>query len=274
VGTGGYASVGAVLAARLMRVPTLIMEQNVVPGAANRFLGRVVDAVAATYQESLQFFPKPKTYFTGNPVRAAMVKAERDSSYGLFGLEPGVFTVSVFGGSSGARSINNAVVNSLNYLMDLREKLQFLHQSGEQDYQSVREAYRKSGFTAMVAPFVHQMPEAYAVADLVVSRSGATTLAELTALGKPAILIPYPHAGLHQEFNARKLEELGAARMIKDRELSGERLAAEIRKLMENEADMAEMSARSSAVGKPDAAQRVAELAESLARTGSARAKI
>ncbi len=266
VGTGGYVSAGPVLMASLMSVPTLIMEQNVVPGAANKFLGRFADAVAATYLESVSQFPKEKAYLTGNPIRAEITQAQKGPSYSLFGLDPALFTIFVFGGSSGARSINNALITALNHMMDLREKIQFLHQSGERDYQSVREAYRKSGFKAMVAPFIYQMPEAYSVADLVVSRSGATTLAELTALGKPAIIVPYPHAGGHQDYNAEKLARIGAAVLIKDGELGGEGLAMELRKLMENEEKRVEMIMKSRSVGEPDAARKVAELALSLVR--------
>ncbi|MDA8172128.1 MAG: undecaprenyldiphospho-muramoylpentapeptide beta-N-acetylglucosaminyltransferase [Nitrospiraceae bacterium] len=267
VGTGGYVSVAPVLSARLLSIPVLIMEQNVVPGAANRFLARISGAVAATYMESTGRFPKQKTFLTGNPVRAGILSADRKSSFGLFGLEPeGFFTVLVFGGSSGATSINKAVTEALENLADLKGKLQFLHQSGQRDYHAVREAYRGPGFKAMVAPFIYQMAEAYAAADMVISRAGATTLAELTALGKPSVLVPYPHAGAHQEFNARKLEELGAARLIMDADLSGPRMAEEIRFLMGNEAERADMAGKSRAIGQPDAAKKAADLLLSLIR--------
>jgi len=268
IGTGGYASVGPVLMARLMSIPVMIMEQNVVPGAANKLLGKMADAVALTYQESMGGFSKPKCYLTGNPVRPEILSASKEKpSYELFGLEPGLFTIFIFGGSSGARSINNAMINALNYMLDVRESVQFLHQTGEQDYQSVREAYRKLGFRAMVVPFIYQMPEAYSVADLVLSRAGATTLAELTALGKPSILVPYPHAGEHQDFNARKLEEFGAAKLIRDRELNGQVLSAELKKLINSPGERNEMGTKSKAIGKPDAAERAAELALSIVRT-------
>jgi UDP-N-acetylglucosamine--N-acetylmuramyl-(pentapeptide) pyrophosphoryl-undecaprenol N-acetylglucosamine transferase len=266
IGTGGYASVGPVLVAKTMSIPVMIMEQNVVPGAANKWLGKLANAVALTYQESMGAFARPKCYLTGNPVRPEIFSAAKNPSYQLFGLEPGLFTVFIFGGSSGARSINNAMVNALNYMLDTREAVQFLHQTGEQDYQSVREAYRKLGFRAMVVPFIYQMPEAYSIADLVVSRAGATTLAELTALGKPAILVPYPHAGEHQDFNARKLEEFGAAKLIRDRELNGELLSAELRRLINSPAERNEMATKSKAIGKPDAAQRAARLAMSIVK--------
>ncbi len=267
VGTGGYVSVAPVLSARLLSMPVLIMEQNVVPGAANRFLSRIADAVAATYMESTRHFPKGKTFLTGNPVRAGILSAERQTSFSLFRLEPdGYFTVLVFGGSSGATSINKAVTEALEHLAGQKENIQFLHQSGQRDYQAVREAYRGLGFRGMVVPFIYQMAEAYAVADMVVSRAGATTLAELTALGKPCVLVPYPYAGAHQEFNARKLEQFGAARLIMDEDLNGRRMAEEIRFFMENEADRTEMAVKSRAIGQPDAAKKAADLVLSLVR--------
>ena len=266
-GTGGYVSAAPVIAAKLLSIPVLIMEQNVVPGSANRLLARISDAVAATYMESTNYFPKGKTFLTGNPVRAGILSAGRASSYELFRLEPeGLFTVLVFGGSAGATSINKAVTEALEHLADIKGKIQFLHQSGQRDYQAVREAYRALGFRAMVAPFIFQMAEAYAAADMVISRAGATTLAELTALGKPAVLVPYPYAGAHQEWNARKMEELGAARLVMDSDLSGRVIAQEIRSLMENEAERVEMGVKSRAIGRPDAARKAADLALSLVR--------
>jgi len=153
--------------------------------------------------------------------------------------------------------------------MDIRDDIQFLHQTGKDDYEGIREAYRKWGFRATVASFIRQMPEAYAVADLVVSRAGATTLAELTAVGKPAILIPYPYAaGRHQELNARRLSEMGAARIILDHELNGESLARNIRELYENPSMRAEMERSSRSLGRPDASERVADIVMNLIKKG------
>lgn len=265
IGLGGYASFGPVLVGSLISIPTVIMEQNSVPGLANRILGRIADMVCVTYHESISFFPKNKTYITGNPVRQGILTASKESAYELFGLERGRFTIFVFGGSQGARKINNAVCSAFNYIHDIREKMQFLHQTGKNDYETVRETYRKWGFKGTVAAFIHQMPEAYAVADLVISRAGATTLAELTAVGKPAILIPYPYAaGRHQEHNAQRLSEMGAARIILDHELDGETLAKNIKELYEDVDIRSEMQRSSRSLGRPDAAQKVAEIAMSL----------
>ena len=267
IGVGGYASGAVVLVAHLKSIPTMIHEQNSVPGMANRVLSRFVDQVCITYQESLSVFPPGKTFLTGNPVRAKILRGEREAAQRLFSLDKEMFTVFVFGGSSGATSINRTMVDALNYLGEYREKIQFLHQTGERDYDSVREAYRKSGFKGTVAPFIYQMAEAYAAADMVISRAGATTLAELTALGKPSLLVPYPHsAGRHQEFNAIKLREMGAAFVVFDNEMSGELLAKHIRDMFGSDSVRNEMQRACRALGRPEACVRIVDIALSLTK--------
>jgi UDP-N-acetylglucosamine--N-acetylmuramyl-(pentapeptide) pyrophosphoryl-undecaprenol N-acetylglucosamine transferase len=267
IGVGGYASGALVFLAFLMSVPTMILEQNSIPGLTNKLLGRFVGTICITYQESISFFPRVKTYLTGNPVRLQISRGSIESAYKLFALERGLFTILVFGGSSGAKSINLAVVEALNYLLDLKDKIQFLHQTGPADYEHIRESYRRIGFNGIIAPFIYQMGEAYVLSDMVISRAGATTLAELTALGKPAILIPYPYAaGNHQEFNARKLQEMGAAKVIIDRELKGETLAGSIRELYMSEKLREEMQRNSKSVGRPDACAKVVDIAMSILR--------
>jgi UDP-N-acetylglucosamine--N-acetylmuramyl-(pentapeptide) pyrophosphoryl-undecaprenol N-acetylglucosamine transferase len=265
IGVGGYASGALMLTAFLMSIPTMILEQNSVPGITNKILGKFVNTVCITYQESISFFPRARAFLTGNPVRMQVLKGSIESAYRLFSLEKGLFTVFVFGGSSGASSINKALTDAFNYMYDLRDSVQFLHQTGTKDYENIRSAYRKAGFRGTITPFIYQMGEAYAVADIVISRAGATTLAELTALGKPAILIPYPHAaGNHQEINGKKLLEMGAAKMIRDRELKGETLAYHIRELYANETMREEIKRNSMSVGRPEACERVVDIAESL----------
>jgi UDP-N-acetylglucosamine--N-acetylmuramyl-(pentapeptide) pyrophosphoryl-undecaprenol N-acetylglucosamine transferase len=270
IGVGGYASGATMLTACFKSIPTMILEQNSIPGLTNKILGRFVRGICLTYQESISFFPKAKTYLTGNPVRMQVLKGSIESAYRLFSLEKSLFTVFIFGGSAGARRINMAMIEALNYLHDLRGKIQFLHQTGTKDYEHVREAYRKTGFKGTIAPFIYQMGEAYAAADIVVSRAGATTLAELTALGKPALLIPYPYAaGQHQELNARKLLEMGAAKMILNRELKGEPLAESIRELFKNETMRREMQRISRSVGRPDACAKVVDIALSYIKNAA-----
>lgn len=267
IGVGGYAAGAVVFLAYIRGVPTMIHEQNSVPGLTNKILGRFTKRICVTYQESISFFPLGKTFLTGNPVRAKIHRGERESAYRLFSLDKNKFTVFIFGGSSGARSINRAMVDALNYLFDLKMKIQFLHQTGDKDYENVLKTYAKTGAKGTIAPFIYQMPEAYAAADVVISRAGATTLAEISALGKPSILVPYPYAaGRHQELNAMKLREMGAAFMIPDSELKGETLAQYIREIYENESLRAEMQRASRGLGRPDARSKIVDIAMNLMR--------
>jgi UDP-N-acetylglucosamine--N-acetylmuramyl-(pentapeptide) pyrophosphoryl-undecaprenol N-acetylglucosamine transferase len=274
IGVGGYASGAIVLMASLKSIPTLVHEQNSVPGATNRILGKFVDRVCVTYQESMSAFPVGKTFLTGNPVRLKIMKGDREAACRLFSLDKQIFTVFIFGGSSGAASINRTVVDALNHLGDLRESVQFLHQTGDRDFENIRDAYRKTGMKGTVAPFIYQMAEAYAASDLVISRAGATTLAELTALGKPAILVPYPFAaGRHQEVNAMKLKEMGAAQVILDHEMSGKILADHIRELYENASGLRDMQRASRGLGTPEACSKIVDIAISLFKNSRAKRK-
>jgi UDP-N-acetylglucosamine--N-acetylmuramyl-(pentapeptide) pyrophosphoryl-undecaprenol N-acetylglucosamine transferase len=267
IGVGGYASVGLVLAARFRGVNTMIMEQNSVPGIANRFLGRVVDAVAVTYQESFSFFDRPKTYLTGNPVRQNILVKETAGAGTAGNTGRDRFSILVFGGSQGASAINLAMMETLHYMLDLRQNIQFIHQTGERELKATADGYRQLGFKSTVEPFIYRMADAYAEADMVICRAGATTLAEITALGKAAVLIPYPHAASnHQEFNARKLEDMGAAIVILEKQLSGENLSKAIRELYENSERRGWMQKASKAIGRMDAAEKIVDIAMSLSR--------
>lgn len=266
VGTGGYASVAPVMAAWSKSVPTLIMEQNIVPGVANKLLGKIASAIAVTYHESMAQFPRPKTYLTGNPVRSAVLNGDREAALRNFGLDADKSTVLIFGGSAGARRINEALLDAMQRMLGLKDRVQFIHQTGETDFESINKMYLSLGYKAVVMPFIHEMADAYAASDLVISRSGATTLAELTALGKPSILIPYPHALAHQEFNARKLVDVNGARMIKDHELNGKLIAEAIAEILGSEDIRLDMKRNALGIGRPEAAQKVAELVMSLAR--------
>ncbi|HDY71136.1 MAG TPA: undecaprenyldiphospho-muramoylpentapeptide beta-N-acetylglucosaminyltransferase, partial [Nitrospirae bacterium] len=183
VGSGGYASFAPLVGAWLLSIPTLILEQNTVPGRANRILGHIAKLICITYQESMARFPRSKVYLTGNPVRGRLLKGSRTSALRLFSLRKDLFTVFVFGGSSGASAINRAEVDALQHMLEFKDRIQFLHQTGEKDFEFVRDSYRSYGFKGTVAPYIFQMPEAYAIADLVISRAGATTIAEVCATG-------------------------------------------------------------------------------------------
>lgn len=261
LGVGGYSSGPLVLCARMLGIPAMIHEQNTLPGLANKVLGKFVDTVAVTYHESMKYFPQGRTYLTGNPIREDILKGDRESGYRNFSLDRERFTLFVFGGSAGASSINKAVGEALVYLESLKERIQFLHQTGERDCDAMKEVYRSRGFKGTVIPFAYEMAEAYAVADLVIARAGATTLAELTACGKAAILVPYPYAAAnHQEINARKLWDIGAAQMLLDRDLNGKTLADLIKHLIEDPDAIGEMERISKSIGSSDAAGKVVEL--------------
>lgn len=267
LGVGGYSAGPVILCAFLMGIPTMIHEQNTVPGLTNRLLRHIVHNIAVTFYESMEYFPEHKTYLTGNPVREEVIRGERERGYRRFSLDSRLFTILVFGGSAGASKINKAVAESLPYLEDLKGKIQFLHQTGERDTAYIKNHFFSNGFMGTAVPFIHEMGDAYAVADLIVSRAGATTIAELTACGKAAILVPYPFAaGEHQEVNARKLWDAGAAEIILDKDLNGQVLSDFIRRLIEDEEGRGEMGRVSRSLGKSDAAVRIVELAGALLR--------
>jgi UDP-N-acetylglucosamine--N-acetylmuramyl-(pentapeptide) pyrophosphoryl-undecaprenol N-acetylglucosamine transferase len=252
LGVGGYASAPAVVAARLAGVPTVLLEQNAIPGVTNRWLGRIVDRVCVAFPETRSAFPSNRAVFTGNPVRGEIVQARR-------ALE--AFSVLLFGGSAGAHRLNEVGVEAMARLAQRRPAPRIVHQTGEADRDWVASRYAALGIEADVRAFIDDMGAAYAEADLVVCRAGATTIAELAAVGKPAILVPYPYAADdHQRKNAEALVQRGAARMILDRELTAELLAAEIAELRDDPARLRAMGEAARAFGRPDAADRVVDV--------------
>ncbi len=227
IGVGGYSSGPVALAAWASRIPVLVVEPNSYAGLANRLIGRIADKVILCFPgtDQLSFFSRKKIFPTGPLVRKGIERGNRDSALTAFGLEAGGFTVFVMGGSGGAHAINMAMKQAAALLAD-RAHMQVLHQTGEKDVAEVSAGYRDAGIKAVVLPYIHDMAGAYAAADLVVSRSGATTVAELAVCGKRAVLIPFPFAAdNHQEYNARTLEGLGSADVIVQRDLTPERLA-------------------------------------------------
>lgn len=266
-GVGGYASFPCVLLASLKKIPTIILEQNTVPGLANKILANFVTAIAITYPETIDYFPKEKVYLTGTPIRREILKGDRQKARKIFNLDEGRLTLLIFGGSSGARKINMATLEALSYLLPLKDMIQIIHQTGESDYSWVSREYKNFQLKATILPFIYEMAEAYSVADLVVCRAGASTVAEITALGKASILIPYPYAAYnHQEMNARRLLSRGACEMILDRELNGEVLAKKIIKILNEPNIKKEMEMASYVFGKANAGEKIIEIAESLKR--------
>ncbi len=269
-GVGGYASLPMVFTAYLKKIPTVILEQNAVPGLANKILGKFVDAIAITYAETMDYFPKEKVYLTGTPIRNEILSGNIQKAFEIFKLSEDRDTLLIFGGSLGARKINKAVTESLSYLIPLRNKIQIIHQTGEADYEWVLKEYKNLSFQATVLPFIYDMAEAYAIADLIICRAGASTVAEITALGKASILIPYPYAAYnHQEVNARRLLSGGACEMILDRDLNGEIIARKIKKILTNQHLRKEMEMASLAFGKRNASEKIVQIGESLLRRRS-----
>ena len=251
IGLGGYASGPVLLAAKLKRIRCAIMEQNLRPGFTNRLLARWVDRVFTAYRESEDYFPRARVLETGNPVRWTQTPQVKRSEK---------FSLLVFGGSAGARRINYAVVDALKLLGDLNNAMVITHQTGQLDYDTIKQAYGALPFEATVTPFIDRMDEAYAGADLVLCRAGAMTLAELTVFGKAAILVPYPFAIYdHQRSNAESLQERGAAAVILDQELTGEVLAERIRGYFTDRSRLERMAAAARALGRPDAAARIVD---------------
>jgi len=232
IGVGGYSSGPMGLAALGLRVPLFIVEPNSYAGLANRNLGRLADKVILCFPGTgaKKFFASGKTANLGPLVRQGIEKGDRDKALAGFGLEPGRFTVVVIGGSGGAHAVNLAMMKAALSLKDIR-RIQVLHQTGEKDVVEVAAGYRDAGVNAIVLPYIQDMAGAYAAADLVVSRSGATTVAELAVCGKRAVLIPFPFAAdNHQEHNATALAARGTAEVIIQKDLTPEKLAEVIKK--------------------------------------------
>jgi UDP-N-acetylglucosamine--N-acetylmuramyl-(pentapeptide) pyrophosphoryl-undecaprenol N-acetylglucosamine transferase len=239
VGVGGYASGPVAVAARCLRIPLLIVEPNSYAGLANRKLGKLADRIILCFPGtgSQRFFSPGKTEKLGPLVRRGIEEGSREKALAAFGLSADGFTVFAMGGSGGAHAINMAMKEAARLLAD-EKRLQILHQTGEKDVEDVTAGYREAGVRAAVLPYIHDMAGAYAAADLVVSRSGATTVAELAVCGKRAVLIPFPHAAdNHQEFNARTLAERGQADIIIQKDLTPEGLAGLIQKYADQKAD-------------------------------------
>ena len=262
IGVGGYSSGPVVLTAAMRGVPTMLLEQNAVPGLTNRILARVVKAAAVTYESTRSFFGS-KAFVSGNPVRAEFV--DRPEKTLTDEQEPGVHLL-IFGGSQGAHAINVAMVDAAPALARLDVPLRITHQTGERDVEMVREGYASAGVTATVEAFLYDMGVRLGQADLVVCRAGATTLAELMAAGKPSILIPLPTAtDDHQRKNAEALASTGAATVMLQQDATGVALADRIAALVKDAGARTRMSAAARALARPDAARVIVDHAVALA---------
>lgn len=258
LGLGGYAGFSCPLAARIMGIPTAIHEQNSVPGVSNRILGRWVDRILVSFSdmEPTAFAGKP-VVVTGNPTRRA-IQAVRDMHHA------GGRNVLVIGGSQGARALNQAMLREMDNFRN--QDIRIWHQTGKDDFAMVRDAYAAQYPGARVEPFIHDMAEAYAFADLVICRAGATTIAELTAAGKASVLIPFPYATHnHQLKNARSLERAGAALVFQQSYLEEMSLASAVGDLFAMPERVRKMSRAARDAGIPEAGQRVAAQLRDLA---------
>lgn len=262
VGAGGYVSGPVVLTAALMNRPTMIMESNALPGLTNRVLARFVDRAAVSFKQALGYF-RGKAIVTGNPVRREFfeIPAKR--------RDPNRFSILVFGGSQGARAINEAMIGALSELKNSPVPLRIKHQTGVADFEKVTNAYAQAGWNSdesQVTAYIDNMVQDFAEADLVVCRAGATTTAELIAAGKPSIMIPFPFASDdHQTKNAEAMRDSRAAKMIAQRELTAERLAKEIIQLAKSPQEVDAMEAASKQMAHGDAAAAAVDMIEELA---------
>ncbi|HXU36152.1 MAG TPA: undecaprenyldiphospho-muramoylpentapeptide beta-N-acetylglucosaminyltransferase [Blastocatellia bacterium] len=261
IGVGGYSSGPTLLMAALSRIPTMVVEPNAMPGFTNRVLARFVDAAALSFGDAQKYF-RSRGVVTGNPVRvdfARLPKKQRGDK----------IHVLIFGGSQGAQAINNAVIGALPALASRKARLSFTHQTGERDYETVRLGYAAAGFDDVdVRPFIDDMADQYARADLLICRSGATTVAEVAAAGKAAIFIPFPFAtDDHQRRNAEAFVRVGAGRMILQRDLSPGRLAGELNQLIDDPTEIDRIENASRGLAITDSTERAVDLAMRIIRS-------
>ncbi|MCA1959591.1 MAG: undecaprenyldiphospho-muramoylpentapeptide beta-N-acetylglucosaminyltransferase [Desulfomonile sp.] len=253
LGVGGYASAPTLAAAILMRIPAAIQEQNSVMGTTNRILSRFVGRVFVAWEHTEPTPSPEKTILAGNPVRADLLHSTVPE------IKDDRFHLLVFGGSQGARSINHAVAGNLDVLAAAPDRVAVMHQTGKAFVDEVRQMYEEAGIEADVRDFIDEMGAAYRWADLVVCRAGASSLAEITALGKPAVVVPYPYAiGDHQAKNAAVLEKQGAVRIVREENLKNGALMNEVRSLMNDRDALRAMAEKSRRAGRPNAAEVIA----------------
>jgi UDP-N-acetylglucosamine--N-acetylmuramyl-(pentapeptide) pyrophosphoryl-undecaprenol N-acetylglucosamine transferase len=262
IGLGSYSAGPVVLAAWLLRIPIALCEQNTLPGITNRLLARLADRIFTAFERTEGGFDPGKTLWTGNPLRREIVEAASGEATQPMAVPSGPqrpFTVLVLGGSQGAHRVNTAVIEALDHLAD-RRRCFFVHQTGPADEAMAAASYARAEAAARVQAFFTDMAVQYRRADLVIGRAGATTVAEITAMGRAAVFIPFPFAADdHQRLNARRLVEAGAAEMIDERELTGARLAARIDFYASRPEALAKLARQAARFGKPDATRQIVD---------------
>ncbi|MBV9507041.1 MAG: undecaprenyldiphospho-muramoylpentapeptide beta-N-acetylglucosaminyltransferase [Acidobacteriia bacterium] len=254
---GGYVAGPPVMAALLRRVPVVVMEPNAVPGFTNRAIGRFVSRALISFPETARYFAKGRAELTGLPVRQEFFEIPPKPPSELLHLL-------ITGGSQGSRTLNRALQESWPLFRNAGLRIRIVHQTGNAGFQEIHEAFGKTGIPGEVVPFIQDMPAAFAAADLVVCRSGAGAVSELAAAGKPSILVPFPFAADdHQTHNAQALEAGGAARLVRDAEMTGERLVSIVSGIRES---LEPMGAAARKFARPGAAVRAADILEEVAR--------
>ncbi len=260
LGVGGYSAGPVCLAARLIGVPVAVHEQNSFPGLTNRLLSRVAHMVLISFKESRDYFPARRVFLTGNPIREDFLEGNEGK-----GKKSTSFTVLVTGGSQGARAINKAFVGALEIMRHKGRDPEVIHQTGEKDFDWVKEEYHKRGLRGDIMPFIKDMRQAYLRADIFLGRAGAGTIFELAAMGKPSILIPYPYAANnHQETNARVLAGVGGAEVLLQENLTPERLAGLLTGYMDDLGALRKMGERARTAAKPEAAKAIVDHLEGM----------
>jgi UDP-N-acetylglucosamine--N-acetylmuramyl-(pentapeptide) pyrophosphoryl-undecaprenol N-acetylglucosamine transferase len=264
IGVGGYASGPVVLAARLMGIPTAILEQNSIPGLTNRILGKVARRIFLSFSHTRQFFKARKSELVGNPIRQQILAGLQDED-AASSRDKAPLRLFVFGGSQGAVSVNAMCCAAAALLREQGIELEIVHQTGKADLEATRARYQEAQIEADCRAFIDDMASEYKAADLIVSRAGATTIAELGIVGRPAVLIPYPHAANnHQELNAQEMVEAGAALMLRQKDNEdGQALAAMLAELCRDEDKRRAMAAAMRSLGRADAAAKVVDWAVS-----------
>jgi UDP-N-acetylglucosamine--N-acetylmuramyl-(pentapeptide) pyrophosphoryl-undecaprenol N-acetylglucosamine transferase len=269
IGFGGYPTLPPIIAARTLRIPTAIHEQNAVMGRANRLLSRFVDKIALSFMPTKLLSPEAqaKARLTGIPVRDAVLKF-RDVPYAAPDASSRLLLL-VFGGSQGARFFSEALPPALERLPDeMRERLTIVQQAREEDLAALREAYASAKIAAHLAPFFRDLPERIATAQLVIARAGASTVAELTAIGRPCLLVPLPHALDNDQLeNATRLQEVGGGWCVRQSELSTERLAELLQGLLSSPERLADAAKKAHAMATVDAVKRLADLVDELVKS-------
>ncbi len=272
VAMGGYASTPVAAAAAILRIPVLVAEQNMIPGIATKWNARLARRIFLAFDEARSRLPSGKSYVvTGNPIRESILHGDREQALIRWELDRDRLTVLIVGGSQGARSLNK-LIREMIERWERSKEVQFLFQTGTSDYESIRDSCSRMDVLVRTVPFLADMGDAYGVADLVVCRAGATTLSELTALGLPSILVPFPWSSDgHQSLNAAHMAKRGAAVHIEESDLNPNLLFEAINGLLTDENRRNEMALRSAALGRPEAAETIADSILAVMRRGRER---